>query len=409
MANIKSEQITKDLTLRLDYDNSFTQKELIEIVVEALGKDNCYIENFKKKKLLVYNGKKKEILLLSSITYMGGYGMHPVNLKRSQLKKWYKEIVLHYQNKSEYNVRFIGVYKYDGNIVFADYIKDTFIKKQMNNSAVHVRTNYLYQALLNGIYEKIDRLKNKIITTNKSSFKGYLDGSIVYKNNLFELFKKFSKEMNFNKWNLATEILPILYQNGVKYKQGEWPAFYLEYKFDDFCKKNNILNDMCFVGNDNKKNGELDFDIFFKNENFYGDLKASSSDKKEAPGNDWTNFKKCISDHKKFWYVIYEHETILDKNSNTDYSATRFRANFILQNNDWPKNKKFDELSYFGRMKHSVRFNKMYIIELNEINYKQILKDFPQGHQKNGDKRNIKSAIKKGSIDNYIVYEYTEN
>ena len=57
------------------------------------------------------------------------------------------------------------------------------------------------------------------------------------------------------------------------------------------------------------------------------------------------------------------------------------------------KKKPFDELSYYNRMKYSVKFTKMYIIELNKVNYKDLLKIFNQGKQPNGDPRKPKFKI----------------
>ena len=196
--------------------------------------------------------------------------------------------------------------------------------------------------------------------------------------------------MYYNKWN--------------KWKETEWPGWYLEYKVDSFIKEHCLENKILYVGSSNKKIGDLDFDLWFNEENFYGDLKASDITKKEAPGNDQENFIECINKYDKFWYVIYEHDTIKDSVEN-NYEATRFRTNFIKNNNEWPKAKNFDELSYYKKMKNSVKFVKMYIIELNRINFREILSDFNQGHQPNGDPRKPKFKIHKNNIDNFIVYE----
>ena len=77
----------------------------------------------------------------------------------------------------------------------------------------------------------------------------------------------------------------------------------------------------------------------------------------------------------------------------------------MKEKNEWPKNKPFDELSYCKRMKNSIKFIKMYIIELNRINFRDVLSDFNQGKQPNGDPRKPKFKISKNNIDNFIVYE----
>ena len=117
------------------------------------------------------------------------------------------------------------------------------------------------------------------------------------------------------------------------------------------------------------------------------------------------NFLQCIDKYEKFWYIIYEHETIKDSEEN-NYEATRFRTNFIKEKGAWPRNKEWDELSYCKRMKNSVKFTKMSIIELNKINYREVLSDFNQGRQPNGDARRVKFKITKNNIDNFIVFQF---
>lgn len=171
-----------------------------------------------------------------------------------------------------------------------------------------------------------------------------------------------------------------------------------------FIKEKCLERKILYVGSSHKRVGELDFDLWFGDDNFYGDLKASDITKKEAPGNDQQNFIDCINKYDRFWYVIYEHDTIKDS-EDTNYEATRFRTNYIKNNNEWSNNKKFDELSYYKRMKNSIKFVKMYIIELNRINFRNVLSDFNQGRQPSGNARKPKFKISKNNIDNFIVYE----
>ncbi len=60
-------------------------------------------------------------------------------------------------------------------------------------------------------------------------------------------------------------------------------------------------------------------------------------------------------------------------------------------------------------MKHSVKFIKMTIIELNRVNYAKALKDFNQGHQPDGKPRAPKFNIDKKTLenDNFVVFRYT--
>jgi hypothetical protein len=55
-------------------------------------------------------------------------------------------------------------------------------------------------------------------------------------------------------------------------------------------------------------------------------------------------------------------------------------------------------------MKNSVKFIKMHIIELNRINFREVLAEFNQGVQPSGEKRKPKFKISKNNIDNFIVF-----
>jgi len=406
MPNLKSEQITSNLTLDISNDEPLSISDINKTVENILGSANCYFEHVLNKKLFCYKHDGKiEVLLLASITYMGGNGQHPLFKKRMQLKRWYKDIVNYYKNKSNYNVRFVGTYHYQGNIILTEFVKDSYIKKKMNSSAAHVYTNDLYQAMKDGIFKRRDRNGNQIVTIKYTKFKDYLDGKTrKYSNELFNIFEEFNNKEYFNKWISAKTAITEMYENKWnKWKETEWPGWYLEYKMDSFIKANGLEKKILYVGSSHKREGELDFDLWFEENNFYGDLKASDTTAKEAPGNDQKNFIDCINKYDKFWYVIYEHNTLKDSKEN-NYEATRFRANYIKEKGEWPKGKPFDELSYHKRMKNSIKFVKMYIIELNKINFREVLSDFNQGRQPNGDARNPKFKISKSNIDNFIVY-----
>ena len=153
-----------------------------------------------------------------------------------------------------------------------------------------------------------------------------------------------------------------------------------------------------------KREGDLDFDIRFDEEDFYGDLKASDITKTETPGNDQENLMECIYQFDKFWYVIYEHETI--KDSDAGYEATKGRNRYIKSvDPTYDKN----EMSYHERMKNSVKFMKMSIIELNRVNFREVLTEFNQGRQPDGKARKPKFNINKEVLknDNFVVFRYT--
>ncbi len=407
--NLKSEQLKSDLSLVVDYDEKLNRKTMLDILYETLGKENCKEIKVNSKKVLEYTTitGSREVLLFKQISYLGGNGQHPIFKKRIQIPSWFRDVYEYFKDDEKTNVRFIGVYSYAGNVIFAEFIKDTYLTKKLNNSSAHVYINDLYQAMKSGTFNKLDRNGNRIVTVRKISFKSYLDDTLQNNNNvLFDIFREFNDNYYpVNEWIKSSEAIPEMYNaNFNSWKQTEWAGWYLEYKFDKYLKEQNHLHRVEYVGSSNKKVGEFDFDLWFDKDNFFGDLKASDITKKEAPGNDKTTFIDCINKYDKFWYVIYEHETVKDKDFGYEYEATKFRTHFIREVGEWDSNKPFDELSYGKKMKHSVKFKNMMIIELNRINYHSVLSDFNQGKQPSGDKRNVKVKISKKDIDNFVIF-----
>ena len=100
----------------------------------------------------------------------------------------------------------------------------------------------------------------------------------------------------------------------------------------------------------------------------------------------------------RFWYVIYEHET---KKDSEDKGYKEVRA--------YNRYMKKDELSYAKRLKTGVKYMKMTILELNRINFREVLSEFNQGHQADGSARNPKFMIKKKDIDQFAVFRYNYN
>ena len=256
-----------------------------------------------------------------------------------------------------------------------------------------------------GVFTKTDYFGNSITAIRRDKFKDYLCGKTSQANTLFDLFQKFNCSFTFGQWLKALDVIKEMYNNDwLQWRQAEWAGWFLEYKFNKFTIDNNITNQMRYVGSSLKKDGNLDFDIRFDEDDFYGDLKASDIHKKETPGNDQENLIECIYQFDKFWYVIYEHETI--KDTEVGYEATKARNRFI-KSIDPSYNK--DEMSYSSRMKNSVKFIKMSIIGLNRVNFREALTDFNQGHQQDGNERKPKFNINKKVLqnDNFVVFRYT--
>lgn len=409
--NIDSEQITLDKNLVVAKDQPLSDKEMQSLLINTLGQDKCKIIKIPSRKwALEYKDNGKTILLLvRTCTYLGN--PHPIFKKRVQLPSWFNEYTKKISAEyPETDVRYLGIYHYGDNfhgdnIIFIDFQKDTYLKRSVHNSSAHVYTNDLFQAMTYGVFSKIDNFGNRITTIRKDKFKDYLTGNSVSISTLFDLFAKFNSGFTFGQWLKALDAIKEMHDNDWRqWRQSEWAGWFLEYKFNNFTLENSVTDKMRYVGSSLKCEGDLDFDIRFEEDDFYGDLKASDIKQKETPGNDQENLIECIYRYDRFWYVIYEHETKKDSKEN-GYEATIGRNRYIKSVD--PSYEK-DEMSYCNRMKHSVRFIKMTIVELNRVNYRNVLTEFNQGHQPNGQKRKTKFNINKSVLenDNYVVYRY---
>jgi len=406
--NLNSEQIRPDLSLEVRPDQPLTQVQQREKLMSFLGREHCSIQDICGRRVFVYeNEGKRFILLHRAVSYLGGTGQHPIFKKRIQLPLWFKDLCAEVEKQGlAYDVRFIGVYHYEGMVVFADFIKDTYLQKKVHNSSAHIYINDIYQAVKKGVFHKEDMYGNHIFVTHCSKLGEYLLGRNQGWNDLNTIFQQFNEVFTFGQWLYSTDMIREMHDHDWQHwQQGEWPGFYLEYKFNSFTVDNHLTHLMRYVGSSNKKkeDGKYDFDIWFGRDAFYGDLKASSVTENRVPGNDFDTFLECINRYGHFWLVVYEHETIKDSEA-THYKATIERNQYIRSID--PKHKD-DDMSYAGRMKHSVCFVRMCILELNPANFHEALSVFNQGHQPDGSARKPKYLLRKRDMDQYVIFRYS--
>lgn len=394
----KSEQIMPNMSMVFDYDQPLTNSsDILSVFKNTLG-DTCKIEKYQGSKT-VYLYKHDgivEYFLTGAITYLSK--PHPLFKKRYQLKLWHKDFYNEYKDKPNVKIHLIGLYHYEGLVVFVEFKLEDYINRKLNSSAAHVYTNDIYQAVVSGVFNKTDRNNNRITAVISRKFKEYLLGTIKG-NQIFELFGKFNSNFGFDNWIIATQAITEM-RDGKWYqwKGAEWPGWLLEFKLSKFIEVENCQGVMAYIGNI-KDSTMLDFDLFFRQENYYGDLKASDIRHKEAPGNDQESVLEAISKFGKLWYIIYEHETIKDSERNNEMAIARMGliGKTYIEGG---------EISYASRMKHSVKFKRMKIFELNRVNMNEALSAFNQGHQPGGASRKPKFLINKQNIDNCIVYSY---
>ena len=413
----KSEQITQTLSVKLDYDDTMRgNKAFEEAFEEALG----HIEVIKYDSHRVYkytHDNHDTYFLTGAITWLNK--PHPLFKKRLQLKNWYKDVYDEFNSRENSDVRIVGVYRYDGMHIFVEFHIDDYMENKLNNSSAHVYTNDLYQALVKDYFTKEDQNGNLITTISSKNFKKYIDGEFnennefkmfvkpyaddnINEENIFEMFINSNEIFSFGEWITAESAIEEM-KSGKWYqwKGTEWAGWFLEYAMNEFIEKKHCQDLMEYIGN-KKTNDMLDFDLFFENDDFYGDLKASDIDKKELILNDQINVIKAINQKGKLWYVIFEHETKKD----TDFGNEMAIRRMELMGKEYVEG---SEISYASRMKHSVNFKKMEVLELNKINMHEILDDFNQGHNSDGNARKPKFKINKKNIDNFIIYSYKAN
>lgn len=405
--NEMSEQIDSRLNVLVDYDQPLSTWKIVSVLLASLHDGRaarCRTRiNGKQFPFVAYDSQRtgKHALLTAAVTFLGGHGNHPTFKKRIQLKSWFKPVHKALSNEG-YKVHFLGVYHYGGNIVFVDFATETYMKRKMHNSSAFVYVNDLFRAMKDGVATRVDLHGNTITTIRNNSFRAYLDDSFKVGggDELITVFADFNRRMPFLSWiHGDSAIMEMQCASWPKWKETEWPGWYLEFMFASFLEKERISS-VVYQGNAAKKKDALDFDLLFPNHKFYGDLKASDISKSESPGNDKDSLIEAIDKSDRFWYVIYEHETVKDKDCGN--KLTRFRYEFLLSIGEEAKS----PLSYAARMKNRVNFKRMMILELNRANCGDLLSAFHQGRQPNGDERAEKVLINKRNVENYQVFHY---
>lgn len=398
---IKTEQVSSSLSLIQDYDNKYIKKEdFVSVFESALGEGSITTETYNNRcTVYVYkHDGKEDHFLTANVVYLGN--PHPHFKKRIELKKWYREYYSEHKNDSNITIRLIGLYTYDAINVFVNFKIDSYLGNEFNNSAAHVYTNDIFQALKYGTFQKEDASGNLITTIRRDKFKEYLEGDCSCENKLFNLFDRFNCGFPFGKWITAVKaICEMRDKDFSKWRETEWQGWFLELRFWEFTDQEKCKELMKYSRDFTDLEKEFDFDIYFKEFDFYGDLKTSSVDEVEVCLNAQDSVIPCLMKYEKMWYVVYEHLTEKD----LEYNSEMAKERMALIGKPYIEG---GQISYQRRMKHSVNFQRMKIIELNRINYHEALSEFNQGRQPNGSSRKPKFKINKKNIENFIVYSY---
>ena len=61
--NLKSQQLRSDLSLEIDFDQTLTQTQIKQKLIEILGKGNCFEETIANRKVFVYLNDSNIIII----------------------------------------------------------------------------------------------------------------------------------------------------------------------------------------------------------------------------------------------------------------------------------------------------------------------------------------------------------
>ncbi len=372
----KIEQVSCN-NIIIDYDEKLYPKDILNILnkdFKVLNKKNPYICNINGQEILLF---------VKQITYLGH--PHLPYKKRIQIPSNWEEL----KNK---NAFVIGIYKYKTTVIYTHFDKTNYIQRKTNNSSAHVSTFDLLKSQNINIATKKDAQGNIITTIKQSFIKEFFNKLVNKQNTLSEevlLFQKFKNNLDKNLYgrNCYLEMFKTKYNN---MNQSEWVGSFVEYKFEEFLSKNSQYNQIC-IFQKNKSKQEIDLDLNFNNK-FLGDLKTHS-ESSDILGNDENNIKKALELYNKLWYIVFSHNTIKDKDKN--YVVTKFWNKALNKDNS---------MSYANRMKYSISFVDLKILEINNYN-KSYLNIFNQGHNSNGLPRKPKIKINKKDINNFLIYK----
>lgn len=378
------EQISDNKVVE-DYADILTQKEINRILLSVfkgsyLDKDGNIYGEYKSKKYCIFS---------KNISYLGN--PHPIYKKRIQIPNNFLDLY-NSNKKKRIQTLLIGVYVYKNTILLCDFDTTKYVKNKINNSSAHVYTIDLLNGYRNGFFKKKDNRNNIISVFTPSNVDKYLEQKLTHAETsgveIFDTLDDFF-DSTMKEW-FGIDCYIEMIENHFNNKfQPEWPGFYLEYKLERYLEENHKTDIIRY--SQNKKDGDIDLDLYFPKMQMYGDLKAHSSSSTAIQGNDYETIMNLLKT-QSIYYVVCKHDTEKDKMHN--YEVTEF----------WNKSQNKEDLHSYGeKMKYSVKLTGYYILEINKYNMKH-LQIFKQGKNSNGKEREPKIIIPEKNINNFLVH-----
>ncbi len=385
LSSVKVEQIDSSSGVIVDYGETLSNNEIIKIASDVFSgteyKDGYLYGRYDKTDFCLY---------FKNISYLGN--PHPIYKKRIQIPGTFKEL---YDQNAYKNVKtlLLGIYKYKDVVLFCDFDTSTYVNKKMNNSSAHIYTIDLLKGLETGFFQKRDKFGNLLTVFTKEKINDFykykfehteIESKIEIVNTFDDFFKSISK--NWFGIDCYKDMIQAGYNNKF---QSEWVGFYLEYLLDAYIMEHHLYDIMKYM--QNKKNDEVDLDLYFSKINSYGDLKTHSDTSSGIIGNDLSTIENLVK-NGKVYYIVCNHMTQMDKDY--EFEVTKFWNK--VQNKD-------DLLSYSNKMKHDVKLKSYFILEINKFNFKY-LNVYNQGKNSNGNSRNPKISINNKDIGNFLIH-----
>ncbi len=357
------DQLLKDGTVQVvGEDQLFSAKEINEILA-SLFSDNQIIDGRVFLEKQSPNGKSVAFYT-RNVYHLGGDWSS--EKKRIEIGKDFLDF---YKSNKEQNVETIllGVYHYypagnEGVLLFVCFSAATYATRNVNNSAAHVHTLDLKNALQYGFYRRLDKAGNEVLVLDKENFARYINDlrketcelqEIKTDRQLLSYFDDLYKTLPKTLYGIQCYKEMFLADDQNK-NQSAWEGWYVEYFVKKYLAEHPTDS---IVWWSSKKTGDLDFDLKFTHEkNFYGDVKSDNS-KKSVQGNKKSNIDMLVKEQNgRLWYVVFEFTPEKDSEHNNETT--------IWWNKKLGKEKL---LSYSTRMKYSVTFQGLNVYEINKF------------------------------------------
>lgn len=391
-SSLKVEQINSDLTIVEDYGEILTDTEISDIVIKCFP--NTYI---KDGYIFGRYNKTDFCLFIKNITYLGN--PHPISKKRIQIPQNFKRV---YEDNNNKNIRtlLLGIYKYKDVIIFCNFDTNTYVYNNLNNSSAHINTTDLKIGLENGFFKKRDVHGNEITLFTVEKVNDFYKSIFEYTaiELKFEIIRMFDKffELVPKKWSGIEILKEMLESKSNDIFHDKWIDLYLETLMSKYIKEHNLLDVVRYEKD--KKDNEIDLDLYFSKIDSYGILKMHNESLSEIIGNNKETVKKLIQ-NRSIYYVICNYDIETDMNNN--FKVEEIKAK--IKNN-------LELLSHISNMRYKVNLKNYYILEINKYNYQHV--DFYTDNNNNNlSQGKNKILICNENIEKFLIHyvEFNKN